>query len=393
MNDFGVNFTVDPSDRGHGSLRGYAYGANIGWISFESGGNPYVIISNGQLHGYAYSTNVGWINLGDGTFFVRTNTIDPGVDADGNGLPDAFEYTYFGHSGIDPNADADGDAESNLAEYRNGTNPADGASVVHSARPLNIATRLRVLDNANVLIGGFIITGSEPKSVIIRGLGPSLTASGVTGTLADTMLELHDDSGTIANNDDWKDSQTAAIQNTGIAPGDDRESAILRTLAPGAYTVVLSGKGGTTGVGLVEVYDLAPAGASKLANNSTRGFVDTGDNIIIGGFIVGAGSGTNGAGGGHILIRALGPSLQHLGIANALEDPTLELHDGSGVTMAANNDWRESQQGAIEQTGMAPTNDREAAIISVLPSGAYTAIVRGVNNGTGVGLIEVYNLP
>jgi hypothetical protein len=250
-----------------------------------------------------------------------------------------------------------------------------------------------VLNNDNVLIGGFIITGSEAKTVIIRGLGPSLTGFGVAGALVDPVLELHDGSGTIASNDNWKDSQATEIQNTGIAPSDDHEAAIVRSLAPGAYTVVLSGKGGGIGVGLVEVYDLAPAGASRLANISTRGFVNTGDNIIIGGFIVGAGAGANGAGGEHILIRALGPSLQKFGVANALPDTLLELHDGNGNIISVNDNWKDAQGAAIQATGIAPTDDRESAIVGVLPTGAYTAIVRGVNNSTGVGLIEVYNLP
>jgi hypothetical protein len=391
--DFGVNFTIDPNNPAHGLLRGYAYGANIGWINFEATGNPYVILSNGQLSGYAYAANIGWINLGDGTFFVQTDRIDPGIDTDANGLPDAWEYTYFGHNSLDPNADTDGDFESNLAEYRAGTNPADPGSVTRSAKPLNIATRLKVLNGDKVLIGGFIITGSEAKTVLIRGIGPSLGAFGVPGVLGDTLLELHDASGTIASNDNWRDTQASAIQNTGIPPSDDLESAILQTLSPGAYTVILSGKNEGTGVGLVEVYDLATTGASTLANISTRGFVNTGDNVIIGGFIVGAGLGNNGAGSARVVIRAIGPSLANAGISNPLQDPTLEIHDGNGAIITSNDDWKDSQESLIQQSGLAPADAREAALIGVVPTGAYTAIVRGKNNGTGVGLIEVYNLP
>lgn len=391
--DFGVNFTIDPNNRAHALLRGNAYGANIGWISFEATGNPYVILSNGQLSGYAYAANIGWINLGDGSFFVQTDHIDPGVDKDANGLPDAWEYTYFGHNGLDPNADTDGDFESNLAEYRAGTNPADGNSVVHSAKPLNIATRLKVLAGDKVLIGGFIITGTEAKTVLIRGIGPSLSAFGVPGALTDTVLELHDGSGTIDSNDNWRDTQANEIQSTGIAPSNDLESAILRTLSPGAYTVILSGKNDGIGVGLVEVYDLATTGASTLSNISTRGFVNTGDNVIIGGFIVGAGLGNNGAGSARVVIRAIGPSLANVGIDNPLQDPTLEIHDSNGAIITSNDDWKDSQEALIQQSGLAPTDNRESALISVVPTGAYTAIVRGKSDGTGVGLIEVYNLP
>jgi hypothetical protein len=393
--DSGVNFTIDPNNSGHGLLRGLAYGANIGWINFEDTGNPYVVLSNGQFRGYAYSANVGWINLGDMNVFVQTDTIDPGVDTDGNGLPDAWEYTYFGHKGLDPNADSDGDGESNLSEYRSGTNPADPNSVVHSARQLNISTRLRVLTDNNVLIGGFIITGTDPKRVIIRGIGPSLTAFGVPGALANPVLELHDHTGaTITVNDNWKEAPNASeVMNSGLAPGNDLEAAILQTLVPDAYTVVLRGVNGATGVGLVEAYDLASGVPSKLANISTRGFVDAGDNVMIGGFIIGAGLGNNGSGSERVMVRAIGPSLIPFGITNALKDPTLELHDGNGNTIAVNDNWKDSNEAAAMQaSGLAPGNDLESAILKVLPTGAYTAIVRGKANGTGVGLVEAYNL-
>src|SRR2546421_3788770 len=295
VTDFGLNFTIDPSNSGHGLLRGFAYAANVGWLNFENTGNPYVIISNGQLRGYVWSTNAGWINLDDLGVFVATDNIDPGVDTDGNGLPDAWEYLYFGHIGVDPNADADGDGETNFGEYRARTDPMDPNSVFHSARQLNISTRLRVLTDNNVLIGGFIVVGPDPKKVIARAIGPSLTAFGVPGALQDPSLELHDHTGgAVAFNDIWKmrpdgSSQQAEIEATTIPPTDDRESALVRTLPPDSYTAIVRGNGGTTGIGLVEVYDLASGSPTKLANISTRGFVDTGDNVMIGGFIVGAG--------------------------------------------------------------------------------------------------------
>jgi hypothetical protein len=258
---------------------------------------------------------------------------------------------------------------------------------------LNISTRMRVLTGDNVLIAGFIITGTDPKKVIIRGLGPSLGAVGVQGALTDTTLELHQGSSTLATNDDWKvkpdgSSQQADIEATTIPPSNDKESALVATLNPGAYTAILAGKNQTVGIGVVEVYDLNQAANSKLANIATRGFVDGGDNAMIGGFIVG------GAGGGaaKVLIRGLGPSLGSVGVQGALTDTILELHDNNGTTIAMDDNWKDSQQGEIEATTIPPSNDLDSAIVRTLVPGNYTAILRGVNNGTGIGLVEVYNL-
>ena len=281
----------------------------------------------------------------------------------------------------------------------------DGSSTLSSAELyvgpsaptalLNIATRMRVLADDRVLIGGFIITGTELKRVLIRGVGPSLNGVGVT--LSDPTLELHQGSTTLATNDNWKTrangtSQQADIEATTIAPANDSEPAILVSLSPGAYTAILSGKNGGTGVGLVEVYDLGQGANSRLANISTRGFVDTGDNVMIGGLIVGGGSG---GGLSRVIVRALGPSVP---VAGALGNPTLELHDGSGTLIASNDNWKtrpdgSSQQAEIEATGIQPTNDLESALVRTLPPGNYTAIVRGMNSATGVGLVETYSLP
>ena len=253
---------------------------------------------------------------------------------------------------------------------------------------LNISTRLRVLTGDNVLIGGFILLGPDAKRVIIRGLGPSLSSQGVPGPLADPTLELHAGDGTlIASNDNWKSDNQAEIEATTIPPSDDLESAIVATLpADGsAYTAIVRGKNGTTGVGLVETYDLDTAANSKLANISTRGFVDTADNVLIGGFILGDGS-------ARVIARAIGPSLTDVGVAGALQDPTLELHDGFGTLVASNDNWKTDQQAEIIATGVAPTKDLESAIVATLLPGNYTAIVRGKNDTTGVGLVEVYNL-
>ena len=250
---------------------------------------------------------------------------------------------------------------------------------------LNISTRMQVLTDDQVLIGGFIINGTDPKMVILRAIGPSLTDFGVDGALADPVLELRAlDGSVIASNDNWT-TDRAAIEATGLQPSKDLESAIVATLDPGAYTAIVSGKDGTTGVGLVEAYDLDTAAASELANISTRGFVATGSNVMIGGFILG--SDTN------VLIRAIGPSLTDFGVAEALEDPTLELRDVQGTLINSNDNWKVPNEAEIEATGLQPLKDAESALLETLPAGAYTAIVAGAGGTTGVGLVEVYRLP
>ena len=196
---------------------------------------------------------------------------------------------------------------------------------------------------------------------------------------------------TIATNDDWKvrpdgTSQQGDIEATSISPTNDLESAILMMLSPGAYTAILSGKDGGTGVGLVEVYDLGQGANSRPANVSTRGFVDTEDSVMIGGFIVGGGSGVRNA---RVIVRALGPSVP---VAGALGNPTLELHDGNGALIASNDNWRSDQQAEIIATGIPPSSDLESAIVRDFAPASYTAIVRGVNNTTGVALVEAYSL-
>ena len=223
-----------------------------------------------------------------------------------------------------------------------------------------------------VSIGGIIITEGEAKRVLLRAIGPSLAAFGVTDPLPDPILELHAGDGTlITSNDNWKLSpEMRDIEATGLAPSDDLESAIIRTLDPGLYTAVVNGKNGATGVGLVEAYDLDLSATSQLGNLSTRGFVGTGTNVMIGGFILG--------GGGkevNVVVRALGPSLTDFGVTGALADPTLELHDENGALIQDNDNWKETQQADIEATGLQPTNDLESAIFRTLAPGAYTAIV------------------
>jgi hypothetical protein len=246
----------------------------------------------------------------------------------------------------------------------------------------NISTRLRVQTGDNVLIGGVIITGTEPKKVILRAIGPSLPLAGV---LPDPTLELRDGAGAlIASNDNWMDaSNKQEIIDTTIAPGNDLESAILMALEPGLYTAIMRGANDTTGIGLVEAYDLDSEADSQLANISTRGLVETGDNVMIGGFIL------LGPSAEEVLVRAIGPSLPLVG---KLADPTLELFDGNGVLLASNDDWRDTQEADITATGLAPSNDAESAILETLAPSLYTAIVRGGNGTTGVALVEVYNL-
>jgi len=260
-----------------------------------------------------------------------------------------------------------------------------GAIPHFPAQSLNVSTRLNVLNGENVLIGGFIITGNDSKNVIIRGIGPSTT---LPGALADPTLELFSGSTLLATNNNWRDTQQAVIEQTGIAPTNDLESAIVQLLPPGSYTTILRGNQGGTGVGLVEAYDLNSAATdSQLGNISTRGFVQTGNNVMIAGLILGGGSGAN-----EVLVRALGPSLTQSGIANALPDPTLALYDGQGGLVRENDDWRQTQETEILATGLAPIYNFESALISILSPGNYTAVVAGYQGATGVGLVEVYNL-
>jgi hypothetical protein len=237
-----------------------------------------------------------------------------------------------------------------------------------------------------------IASGTAGKRVIIRAIGPSLNGF-VPGALQNPTLELFQGPTLLMNNDDWQTSQQQAeISASGLAPTNSFESAIIWTLTPGQnYTAVVRGTDNSTGIGLVEAYDLDQAAASKLGNISTRGFVDVGDNVMIAGLIAGPSNGTN----LKVLVRALGPTLTDFGVPGALVDPTLELVNSSGTVIRANNDWQDdSQQSAeIQAAGLAPTHMKEAALVETVPPGQYTAVVRGSDSGTGVGLVEAYNIP
>jgi uncharacterized repeat protein (TIGR01451 family) len=258
------------------------------------------------------------------------------------------------------------------------------------AQAVNLSTRLRVETGDKVMIGGFIVTGQIPKAVVLRGLGPSLAKFGLTDLLLDPVIELRGASGNlIFRNDDWKDTQRNQIEGTPFQPTDDRESVIVTTLPPTSYTVILTGKNGTTGIGAVEVYDNNQGGDSELANMSTRGFVQTDDKVMIGGFTLGVSNGAT-----RIAVRGLGPSLAQSGLANVLADPTLELRDANGALLVANDDWQSDPVSAAQLTanGLALPNPKESGIFTSLPGGQFTAILAGKNGGIGVGLAEIYNL-
>ena len=253
----------------------------------------------------------------------------------------------------------------------------------HGGDLANLSTRGLVGTGADVLIGGIIVTGNSPKRVILRAIGPALGK----GVLADPLLDLHDSTGgVVQSNDDWRYGPELEIEASGLAPSGDYDSMIIATLAPGGYTAIVQGYADSTGIGLVEAYDPSPATGSRLAQISTRGHVQKGDDILIGGFIV-LNSATR------VLLRAIGPELTALGISNALQNPTLELRDGSGALIEANDDWKSDNQQAISDTGVPPTDDRESAILRTVSPGSYTALVRGQSGGTGIALVEIYGLP
>ncbi len=338
--------------------------------SLDEAGAAYVFMrTNGVWTQQAY---LKASNTDSGDFFGRSVGISGETIAVGAYLEDSAV------TGVN------GDQTDNSAEEA-------GAAYVFTAVPTptptpttlgNISTRLQVETDDKVLIGGVIITGTEPKKVLLRAIGPSLPLG---GALADPFLELHDGGGAlIASNDNWKDAPNKQeIIDSTIAPANDLESAILATLDPGLYTAILRGVNNTTGVGLVEAYDLDRSVDSQLANISTRGFVQTGNNVMIGGFILLGDSAQK------VIVRALGPSLP---VTGKLADPVLELHNPDGSILASNDNWRSTQESEIMETGLAPSDNLESAIVATLPPEAYTAIVRGQNNTSGVALVEAYRL-
>jgi hypothetical protein len=261
------------------------------------------------------------------------------------------------------------------------------------AQPINLSTRMQVQTGDNVGIAGVIFSGTAPKHVLIRAIGPSLSQMGVSDALADPTLELYDSRGVLLfSNDNWKDNPTqrAFIEADGLPPENDLESAIDWTFFfPNSFTAIVRGKGNTTGVGLIEVYDLNPSADSKLANIGTRAFVDTGNNIVIAGFVLGNNSGED-----RIVVRGIGPTLEAPGVADALQDPTLELRNSNGTVLLANDNWQDdaTQAAELQGAGLEPANRFESGIVASLLPGSYTALLAGLKNSTGVGLVEVYDL-
>ena len=256
---------------------------------------------------------------------------------------------------------------------------------------VNLATRAVVGLGDNAVIGGFIIQGSQPATVVLRGIGDSLPALGITNPLQDPVIELHSGDTTVATSDDWiDDSWASTIAGYHLDPSNSRESAILATLNPGTYTVVVrsfdNGDGNLTGTAVVELYDLHTTGG-RAGNISTRGQVQSGDQVLIGGFIVGGPQSKD------VVVRALGPSLTASGIGQPLSDPAVELRDASGTLVASNDNWGSGPNAPqIQSENLAPSNPNESALQATLNPGSYTAIVRGANGATGVGLVEIYDL-
>jgi hypothetical protein len=364
----------------------------------DTGADQWFVVDNGTIH-------IGLIeDAGGGNgriFYLRGTAVDTAkphwdeelVDVIGNVRLDFMQIVLNGNGiptisytspDVSP-APSSPPLRQTTTASRNTPLPVPSAR----ARLLNISTRAVARTGDNIPIAGFIITGTAPKKVIVRALGPSIS---VTDHLNDPTLELYQQGNSvpIATNDNWKDTQQSEVQATGLAPSDDRESAIVRTLAPGNYTAVVRGKNNTTGIGLAEVYDVSGDASSVLANLSTRGFVETGDNVVIGGFT----AGTPDLGATSVVVRGIGPSLKNI-VPSALDDPTIEARDANGVLLGTNDDWQQSPDAAeIQAVGLAPANAAESALLlPLVRPGAYTAILRGKNNTTGVGLVELYNLP
>ncbi|HEX4631343.1 MAG TPA: SBBP repeat-containing protein [Chthoniobacterales bacterium] len=389
--------------------------ADDGWVVAFVGGSSTVI---GQNQGFTISGQVTLADDGspvEGVTITLTKpdagntTVTTTTDANGTyqftNLPAVPEDPYtvtpsgLGYDYTPPSRDVIITNKNERADFvasfpEPSPTPTPTATATPTASPIsqtvNLSTRLHVLTGDQVGIGGFIITGSGPKHVIVRAIGPDLRRFGIPNPLEDPVLELHGPASfATITNDNWRDTQEAQIKATGLAPTNDLESAIDVTLDPGTYTAIIRGNNGGTGIGLVEVYDLDTAATSKLSNLATRGFVGgTPGDSVIAGFVLGNGSVPD-----RVIIRGLGPSLTAQGVPNTLQNPTLELHNGDGTLLFTDNDWMDnpSQAAEIAAAGFAPSDSREAAISVTLPPGFYTAILAGLGNTSGNGLVEIYD--
>ena len=371
---------------GGGGTPGFSYSTakiaasdlSISANAFQSGPYPGVIAISGDdaVVYLAVSTGSNRIISFNAETFAETGSVELGTDLSHGDLVVDRTGAYLFMAANSYN----GPVETRV--YATGRTNVRRALPAAPKTLVNVSTRLRSEAGEDALIGGFIISGIEPKTVVVRAIGPSLP---VLDRLEDPSLTLHDGNGEIAKNDDWI-TDSAAVLETELSPQNERESVIVRTLQPGAYTAVVRGSRAETGVALVEVYDLTAANSSTLANISTRGKVETGDNVMIGGFIIGGGETTR------VIVRAIGPSLRGSNVPGALADTTLDLHDGNGALLASNDDWRIGQEAEIVATTIPPSDDLEAAVVQNLQPGNYTAVVRGKAESSGVALIEVYNL-
>lgn len=380
--------TPDGSDRIYVAMRSDSSGN----VSYEYGNfgpplDPTAPVANANT-----PTKVG--DADSGTFDPATGVIRITVSnskleniAKGNDLAGLNVRTYFNRP--DPGQRSQNNASDITDDTSYALSGNAFCALPEIGKLFNISSREVVGKGDDALFGGFIITGNVAKRVIVRGIGPSLEINGqpYPGRLANPTLELHNSTGVIATNDDWKIPNETEINQTGLAPKHEKESAIVMTLNPGQYTVILRGAGDTTGTALVEVYDLQTTITSEMANISTRGLIGTGDDILIGGFF----TGPNTAAHTNVVVRAIAPSLKNR-LPNALDDPILELRDSFGVVVAANDDWMETQKTALEASGLAPTHPAESAILKTLTPGSYTALVRGKNQN-GIGVVEIYHVP
>ena len=392
VNDF-YTFTITDSSNVGTSVRLGSTGVAIDALAFNSQGTLYAL---GQGDGMLYTidTSTGAATP-VGALGVPVNSPIAGMaiaPANGQGVEEIYASIDDRLYIINPATGAARTVSADVLNFGPFFSSVSGLAFAPGAGTLgNMSGRLAVGTDEKVGIGGFIISGTPDKKVVVRGIGPSLAQRNLSGVLADPVLELFNAQGqSIARNDDFDSSpDKAEITALGLAPGNSKESAILRTLPAGAYTAILSGANRTTGIGLVEIYDGDLGSGSRLANLSTRGFVQPGDNTLIGGIIV------SGSASQRVVARAIGPSLASRGLpaASVLADPNLEVFDANGTSIKSNDNYMMDPDAAeIASQGLAPNNPLEAATILTLSPAGYTVVVRGADTGTGIALVETFNL-